>query len=95
MAATLKIKSVGETIELILTVTKDNNFRITTNDNDDTICRGFVSVNCKDGNIEYFWLGAQLIKPIIVKFLKENVFKEYKKQIPKIVEAYKESGFYN
>jgi len=95
VSTTLKIKAGSETIELVLTATKDKNFRITTTDNDDTICRGYVSANCKEGDIEYFWLGAQLLKPLIVKFLKDNVFKEYKKEIPEVVKAHKESGWYN
>ena len=94
MSTTLKIKSGSETIELTLTATKDKNFRLADAKND-TICRGYVSANCKDGDIEYFWLGAQIIKPIILAFLKKNVFNEYKKQIPELVKAHKESGWYN
>jgi len=53
MTPVLKIKSGSEVIELKLTVDKNKNFRLSDSENN-TLCKGYVSANCKYGDIEYF-----------------------------------------
>ena len=79
MSTILKIKSGSTNLVLTLEVDKYKNFKLTMEDF--TVCRGFVSVNCKHGDVEYFWNGASIVRGVIFDFINKNVYKEYLKKI--------------